>query len=75
MFWYDPQVSGDWWDSLALDHFFDNATDSWSSMRSSWTDPNGLYVAIKGGELTGHQTHGDLDVGDFVFEALGQRWA
>lgn len=44
-------------------------------MRSSWTDSDGLYVAMKSGKLTDHQTHGDLDAGDFVLDALGQRWA
>ncbi|KAI0778382.1 chondroitin AC/alginate lyase [Trametes elegans] len=75
MFWYDPTVSGAFWDGLALDHFFDNSTDQWGSMRSSWTDQNALYVAIKAGTLQGHQTHNDLDVGDFVLDALGTRWA
>ena len=74
MMYYDPQVSGQFWDGLALDYHFDNATDAWVSMRSSWTDNNGLYVAMKTGELTGHQTHGDLDAGDFVVDALGQRF-
>ncbi|SDA02566.1 BZ3500_MvSof-1268-A1-R1_Chr7-2g09497 [Microbotryum saponariae] len=75
MFWYNPQTRGSWWDNLALDHHFPNATDDWASMRSSWTDNNGTYVAMKAGNLTGHQTHGDLDIGDFVMDALGQRWA
>ena len=44
-------------------------------MRSSWTDINGLYVAVKAGMLVGHQTHNDLDAGDFVLDALGTRWA
>jgi hypothetical protein len=30
---------------------------------------------MKGGMLLNHQTHGDLDCGDFVLDALGQRWA
>jgi hypothetical protein len=34
-----------------------------------------VYIAMKAGQLTGHQTHGDLDAGDFVLDALGQRWA
>jgi hypothetical protein len=75
MFWYNPQVSGAFWDGLALDHAFDNSTDQWMSMRSSWTDGNALYVAIKAGTLQGHQTHNDLDVGDWVLDALGTRWA
>lgn len=75
MFWYDPSVSGAFWDGTPLDHFFDNPSDQWASMRSSWTDQHGLYVAIKAGQNQGHQTHNDLDVGDFVLDALGTRWA
>ncbi|KAG8862900.1 hypothetical protein FRB96_000318 [Tulasnella sp. 330] len=75
MFWYDPSVAGAWWDGLAFDHHFDDPLDNWASMRSSWTDQTGLYVAMKSGNHTGHQTHGDLDAGDFVIDALGVRWA
>ncbi|CEQ40577.1 SPOSA6832_02215, partial [Sporobolomyces salmonicolor] len=75
MLYYDPQVSGDWWDGLALDRHFSNTTDGWFSSRSSWTDSDGMYIAMKAGQLTGHQTHGDLDAGDFVLDAMGQRWA
>jgi hypothetical protein len=75
MFWYDPSVSGAFWNNLALDHAFENDGDQWTSFRSSWTDINALYVAMKAGKLQGHQTHGDLDCGDFVLDALGQRWA
>lgn len=75
MFWYNPEVSGAFWDGMPLDHVFDNSTDQWASMRSSWTDEDALYVGIKAGTLTGHQTHNDLDCGDFVLDALGTRWA
>lgn len=75
MFWYDPTVFGAFWDGTPLDLFFDNHTDQWASMRSSWTDENALYVAVKAGTLQGHQTHNDLDCGDFVLDALGTRWA
>ncbi|KAH7929340.1 hypothetical protein BV22DRAFT_1192090 [Leucogyrophana mollusca] len=74
MFWYNPAVTGAFWDGLALDHSFDNSTDQWASMRSSWTDENALYVAMKAGTLQNHQTHNDLDCGDFVVDALGVRW-
>lgn len=60
---------------MPLDHYFDNGLDQWASMRTSWTDDTGLYVAMKAGNHTGHQTHGDLDAGDWVFDAMGQRWA
>ncbi|KAG5653353.1 hypothetical protein H0H81_000975 [Sphagnurus paluster] len=75
MFWYNPTVSGAFWDGTPLDHFFDNGLDQWASMRSSWTDSQALYVAIKAGKLQGLQTHNDLDAGDFVLDALGTRWA
>ncbi|KAK7059129.1 hypothetical protein VNI00_001755 [Paramarasmius palmivorus] len=75
MFWYNPAVSGAFWDGKALDNFFDNALDQWVAMRSSWTDLNALYVAMKAGKNQGHETHNDLDVGDFVLDAMGTRWA
>lgn len=75
MFWYDPAVAGAFWDGLPLDQFFDDPLDQWASMRSSWTDNAALYVAMKAGKLQGHQTHNDLDCGDFVLDALGTRWA
>ena len=74
VFWYQPSASGAFWDGLALDNFFDNIADQWGSMRSSWTDENALFVAIKAGTLQGHETHNDLDCGDFVLDALGHRW-
>ena len=75
MLWYNPLVQGDWWYNLPLDHYFDNVTDAWASMRSSWTNPQGLYAAIKAGSPENKQTHSNLDAGDFVIDALGQRWA
>lgn len=42
-------------------------------MRSSWTDPNALYVGIKGGSPS--LNHGHMDVGSFVMDANGVRWA
>jgi Heparinase II/III-like protein len=75
MFWYDPTTTGAFWNGLPLDHAFKFNGDQWASMRSSWTDINALYAAMKGSPLQGHQTHGDLDCGDFVLDALGTRWA
>lgn len=42
-------------------------------MQTSWTDPNALYVGVKAG--TPSASHGHMDVGSFVFDALGERWA
>jgi len=60
---------------LPLDHSFSFNGDQFVSMRSSWTDMNALFVAMKGSILQGHQSHGDLDCGDFVLDAIGTRWA
>ena len=75
MFWYNPSYEGAWWANLPLDRNFDDERDAWASMRSSWTESDGTFIAMRSGLLTGHQTHGDLDIGDFVIDALGQRWA
>ncbi|KAF8528268.1 heparinase II/III family protein [Gautieria morchelliformis] len=75
MFWYDPSVTGAFWDGMPIDHYFADSEDNWGSMRTSWTDNTGVYVAMKAGKSIGHQTHGDLDQGDFVLDAMGQRWA
>ena len=42
-------------------------------MRTSWTDPNAIFVAIKAG--TPSTNHAHMDVGSFVMEADGVRWA
>jgi hypothetical protein len=42
-------------------------------MRTSWTDPNAIFVGIKGGSPTVNHAH--MDVGSFVMEANGVRWA
>ncbi|MBN1818535.1 MAG: heparinase II/III family protein, partial [Sedimentisphaerales bacterium] len=41
--------------------------------RSSWTDPDAVYLAIKGGSPG--VSHGHMDVGSFVLDAQGVRWA
>ncbi len=40
--------------------------------RSNW-DANGIFVGIKGGDNRANHSH--LDLGCFVLDALGQRWA
>ena len=42
-------------------------------IRSEWHDPRAWYIAFKGGDA--HASHAHLDLGSFVFDALGQRWA
>ena len=48
-------------------------------LRSTWSlpngkaDPNAFFVAFKGGSAKA--SHGHLDLGSFVLDALGERWA
>jgi hypothetical protein len=41
--------------------------------RSAWDDPNALYLAVKGGD--NKDPHAHLDLGSFVLDAGGVRWA
>jgi len=43
------------------------------TMRSTWNDPNAVFVGFKGGFNTADHAH--LDIGSFVFDANGVRWA
>ncbi|HMH21405.1 MAG TPA: heparinase II/III family protein [Puia sp.] len=42
-------------------------------MRTSWTDTAGIYIGMKGG--SGSVNHAHMDVGSFVMDADGVRWA
>jgi hypothetical protein len=42
-------------------------------MRTSWTDSNAIYVGFKAGSPS--VNHGHMDVGSFIMEADGVRWA
>lgn len=42
-------------------------------MREKWGDSQSVYVGVKGGQ--NHTNHDNLDLGNFIFDALGERWA
>ena len=42
-------------------------------MRTSWTNPNAIYVGFKGGIASSNHAH--MDAGSFVMDADGVRWA
>ncbi len=44
-----------------------------ASFRSSWDDPNAIFLAIRGGD--NKLPHAHLDLGTFVLDAGGVRWA
>ncbi len=41
--------------------------------RSAWDDPRAIYVGFRGGDNKANHSH--LDLGSFVLDALGERWA
>lgn len=70
-----------WGSSISLNNIATPKETAWngggknpvSLMRTSWTDPNAIYVGVKGGSPS--LSHAHMDVGSFVMEANGQRWA
>lgn len=48
-------------------------SNSVAMFRRSWTDPQAAYLAIKGGSPG--VSHGHMDIGSFVLDAQGVRWA
>ena len=65
-----PATSGDTAPLPKIESF---ARVSQAYMRGAWGDANTWYVGFKGGDA--RASHGHLDLGSFVMDALGQRWA
>lgn len=42
-------------------------------MRTSWTNPNAIYLGFKAGSASVNHAH--MDIGSFIMEADGVRWA
>jgi hypothetical protein len=53
--------------------WFGDSPNPIGTFRSSWTDPDALYLAFKGGSA--RLGHAHMDAGSFVLEADGVRWA
>lgn len=71
--WYHQSKNTDFSALPRSIHFESTAGEELFIMRSDYTDKNATYAAIKGGY--NGTNHGDLDIGTFVFDALGVRWA
>jgi hypothetical protein len=70
-----------WGSGLSLDnvpnpnsHVFVGAGKSpVAMMRTSWTDADAIYLGLKAGSANVNHAH--MDIGSFVVDALGERWA
>jgi len=54
-------------------HWLSEAEVPVSVHRSSWTDPNATFIGFKAGSPSA--SHGQMDIGSFVLDAQGVRWA
>jgi len=70
-----------WGKDISLDQVVEPAAKFWVGhganpvcmMRTSWSDPNGIYLGFKAGSAS--VNHGHMDIGSFVMESDGVRWA
>ena len=70
IWWRDPEVK---WERIRIpnDTFFHGVNVVF--FRSAWRDERALYVGFKGGDNKANHSH--LDLGSFVLDAHGKRWA
>ena len=71
LLWFDPRGDGPRADRLPLDRRFRGVEVAF--FRSAWEDRDAVFVGFKGGDNAANHSH--LDLGTFVLDALGQRWA
>lgn len=69
--WYDPRGESAKATSLPLDKHFRGVEVT--TFRSAWEDRNAVFVGFKAGD--NRANHSNLDLGSFVLDALGVRWA
>jgi hypothetical protein len=70
--WYDKRGQQPTESELPRDALFKSRQDI-VVMRSEWGNADAVYVAFKAGD--NRTSHGHLDIGSFVLEAHGVRWA
>ena len=71
LLWFDGRGTTLTDAKLPLDAFFKNVNVA--CFRSAWEDHDAFYVGFKGGDNSANHAH--LDLGTFVMDAFGQRWA
>jgi hypothetical protein len=69
--WYRAAGAPETTPPIPLDAYFRGAEVV--TQRSSWDDPEALFIGWKAGDNKVNHSH--LDLGSFVLDALGERWA
>jgi len=70
--WYNPKGTDKDFADTPLAQKFSGIQDI-CMMRTAWNDPNAAFLGFKGGNNKAN--HGHLDIGSFVYEVNGIRWA
>ncbi len=71
LIWYGPNMQDPQAANIPTAAFFKGVNVV--LMRSAWNDPQALFIGFKGGDNQANHAH--LDLGTFVLEGMGQRWA
>ncbi len=75
LLWYDPDNAQMPEGGFALDKYYQSMETlglNGISMRSSWTDQDALFIAMRAGDQ--QASHSSLDAGGFVLDWAGKRW-
>ena len=76
LLWYDRSYTAenaDFSDEPLYLHLTSDVGQDMVLIRSAYLDKNATFAGIKGGY--NYTNHGDLDIGTFVFDSMGERWA
>jgi hypothetical protein len=71
LLWFEPRGLSPREAGLPLDRYFRGVEVA--TFRSSWDDPQAVFVGFKAGDNRAGHSH--LDLGSFILEAQGVRWA
>jgi len=71
LLWYQPKATSPKAAALPLDKYFRNVEVA--IFRGAWEDPKATFIGFKAGDNKANHSH--LDLGTFVLDALGVRWA
>ena len=69
--WYQPAGQSPTAAQWPLQRMFENVNVAF--LRSDWDSPDAFWIGVKGGD--NHANHSHLDLGSFVLDARGVRWA
>ena len=80
LLWYDTRGNNPDTGGVSPDNYFRGATGTTPyfpadavTLRTRWQDGEATFIGFKAGEMGA--SHGNLDAGSFVLDALGTRWA